>query len=133
MSSNCSQRTRNSQSEIEFFLVMKWERIELIHPTSGETLAQETDVFIFPAVHYVMPQAGLKKACIAIREELKTHVIALKKRGEATGKPQRILARTNYDLEMIEEVGYCSGIENYARHLEDRPAGSRPFCLLDYF
>jgi excinuclease ABC subunit B len=116
---------------IEFF-GDEVERIELIHPTSGETLAQETDVFIFPAVHYVMPQAGLKRACIAIREELKTHVIALKKEGKLL-EAQRILARTHYDLEMIEEVGYCSGIENYARHLEDRPAGSRPFCLLDYF
>ncbi|MBC8200803.1 MAG: excinuclease ABC subunit UvrB [Planctomycetes bacterium] len=116
---------------IEFF-GDEVERIELIHPTSGETLAQETDVFIFPAVHYVMPQAGLKRACAAIREELKMHVIQLKKEGKLL-EAQRILARTHYDLEMIEEVGYCSGIENYARHLEDRPAGSRPFCLLDYF
>jgi excinuclease ABC subunit B len=116
---------------IEFF-GDEVERIELIHPTSRETLAQETDIFIFPAVHYVMPQAGLKRACSAIREELKMHVIQLKKEGKLL-EAQRILARTHYDLEMIEEVGYCSGIENYARHLEERPAGSRPFCLLDYF
>lgn len=108
------------------------ERIELIHPTTGETLATETDAFIFPAVHYVMPQEGLKRACTAIREELKMHVIRLKNEGKLL-EAQRILARTNYDLEMIEEVGYCSGIENYARHLENRPEGSRPFCLLDYF
>ena len=108
------------------------ERIELIHPTSGETLATETDVFIFPAVHYVMPQEGLKRACETIREELKMHVIKLKNEGKIL-EAQRILARTRYDLEMIAEVGYCSGIENYARHLENRPAGSRPFCLLDYF
>jgi len=108
------------------------ERIELIHPTSGETLATETDVFIFPAVHYVMPQEGLKRACETIREELKMHVIQLKNEGKIL-EAQRILARTRYDLEMIAEVGYCSGIENYARHLENRPAGSRPFCLLDYF
>jgi excinuclease ABC subunit B len=108
------------------------ERIELIHPTTGETLATETDAFIFPAVHYVMPQEGLKRACSAIREELKMHVIRLKNEGKLL-EAQRILARTNYDLEMIEEVGYCSGIENYARHLENRPEGSRPFCLLDYF
>lgn len=108
------------------------ERIELIHPTSGETLATETDAFIFPAVHYVMPQEGLIRACAAIREELKMHVIGLKNEGKIL-EAQRILARTRYDLEMIEEVGYCSGIENYARHLENRPSGSRPFCLLDYF
>jgi excinuclease ABC subunit B len=108
------------------------ERIELIHPISGETLAKETDAFIFPAVHYVMPQEGLKRACADIREELKMHVITLKNEGKLL-EAQRILARTKYDLEMIEEVGYCGGIENYARHLENRPAGSRPFCLLDYF
>lgn len=108
------------------------ERIELIHPITGETLATETDAFIFPAVHYVMPEEGLKRACTAIREELKLHVIRLKNEGKLL-EAQRILARTNYDLEMIEEVGYCSGIENYARHLENRPEGSRPFCLLDYY
>lgn len=108
------------------------EHIELIHPTSGEILAEETTAFIFPAVHYVMPQEGLKRASDAIREELKMHVIRLKNEGKLL-EAQRILARTNYDLEMIGEVGYCSGIENYARHLENRPAGSRPFCLLDYF
>jgi len=108
------------------------ERIELIHPISGETLAQETDVFIFPAVHYVMPEEGLKRACSAIREELNMHVVRLKNEGKLL-EAQRILARTKYDLEMIEEIGYCGGIENYARHLEDRPAGSRPFCLLDYY
>ncbi len=108
------------------------ERIELIHPISGETLATETDVFIFPAVHYVMPQEGLRRAMDAIREELKLHVIRLKNEGKLL-EAQRILARTKYDLEMIGEVGYCSGIENYARHLENRPPGSRPFCLLDYF
>ncbi len=108
------------------------ERIELIHPTSGETLATETDAFIFPAVHYVMPQEGLRRASAAIRKELQGHVISLKNEGKLL-EAQRILARTNYDLEMIEEVGYCSGIENYARHLENRPQGSRPYCLLDYF
>ena len=108
------------------------ERIELIHPVSGETLAQESDVFIFPAVHYVMPQEGLKRATKAIRSELMEQFNALKDEGKLL-EAQRIMARTQYDLEMIEEVGYCSGIENYARHLEDRPKGSRPFCLLDYF
>jgi len=79
-----------------------------------------------------MPQEGLRRAMDAIREELKLHVIRLKNEGKLL-EAQRILARTKYDLEMIGEVGYCSGIENYARHLENRPPGSRPFCLLDYF
>ena len=108
------------------------ENIELIHPLTGETLATESDIFIFPAVHYVMPQEGLKRATTAIRTELMGRVKELKEEGKLL-EAQRTLARTQYDLEMINEVGYCSGIENYARHLENRPAGSRPFCLLDYF
>ena len=108
------------------------ERIELIHPVTGETLATETSTFIFPAVHYVMPEDGLKRATASIRDELSIRVEELKGEGKLL-EAQRILARTRYDLEMIEEIGYCSGIENYARHLEDRPEGSRPYCLLDYF
>ena len=116
---------------VEFF-GDKIERIELIHPTSGETLAEETDVFIFPAVHYVMPEEGLRQATISIREELKERVEEFKSEGKLL-EAQRITARTRYDIDMIREVGYCSGIENYARHLENRAKGSRPFCLLDYF
>lgn len=108
------------------------ERIELIHPVTGETLATETSTFIFPAVHYVMPEDGLKRATASIKDELSIRVEELKGEGKLL-EAQRILARTRYDLEMIEEIGYCSGIENYARHLEDRPEGSRPYCLLDYF
>ncbi len=108
------------------------ERIELIHPISGETLAEETDVFIFPAVHYVMPEDGLRQATKSIREELKERVEDFKSQGKLL-EAQRITARTRYDLDMIREIGYCGGIENYARHLENRPKGSRPFCLLDYF
>ncbi len=108
------------------------ERIELIHPISGETLAEETDVFIFPAVHYVMPEDGLREATKSIREELKERVEDFKSQGKLL-EAQRITARTRYDLDMIREIGYCGGIENYARHLENRPKGSRPFCLLDYF
>jgi excinuclease ABC subunit B len=108
------------------------ERIELIHPTSGETLAEETDVFIFPAVHYVMPEEGLLHATKSIRQELKERVKEFKSQGKLL-EAQRITARTRYDLDMIREIGYCGGIENYARHLENRPVGSRPSCLLDYF
>jgi excinuclease ABC subunit B len=79
-----------------------------------------------------MPEDGLKRATASIKDELSIRVEELKGEGKLL-EAQRILARTRYDLEMIEEIGYCSGIENYARHLEDRPEGSRPYCLLDYF
>lgn len=108
------------------------ERIELIHPISGETLATETSTFIFPAVHYVMPEDGLRRATTSIRSEMESRVEELKEQGKLL-EAQRIMSRTRYDLEMIQEIGYCGGIENYARHLEDRDVGSRPFCLLDYF
>lgn len=116
---------------IEFF-GDEVERIELIHPTSGETLATEMSTFIFPAVHYVMPEDGIDRAIRSIRAEMDSRVKELRAEGKLL-EAQRIMSRTRYDLEMIQEVGYCGGIENYARHLEDRDAGSRPFCLLDYF
>ncbi|MHC4909591.1 MAG: DEAD/DEAH box helicase family protein, partial [Planctomycetota bacterium] len=108
------------------------DRLELINPTSGEVLAEESQVFIFPAVHYVMPQERMQGALASIREELDTRVMDLRGKGMLL-EAQRLMARTRYDLEMLEEVGYCSGIENYARHLEGRPPGTRPSCLLDYF
>jgi excinuclease ABC subunit B len=108
------------------------ERIELIHPATGEVLAAETRVFIFPAVHYVLPEEQLQSALTTIREELDRQVMALRHEGKLL-EAQRLLARTRYDLEMIEEVGYCSGIENYSAPLEGRPPGSRPHSLLDYF
>jgi excinuclease ABC subunit B len=108
------------------------ERLELVHPTTGEVLAEEQKVFIFPAVHYVMPQDRLQTALASIRAELDEQVMHLRHEGRLL-EAQRLLARTRYDLEMMEEVGYCSGIENYARHLEGRAPGSRPSCLLDYF
>ena len=108
------------------------QRIELIHPVSGEALAQETRAFIFPAVHYVLPEDQLEAAVISIKEEAVRRCAQLKKEGKLL-ESQRLMARTRYDMEMIQEVGYCPGIENYARHLEGRPAGSRPSTLLDYF
>jgi excinuclease ABC subunit B len=108
------------------------ERLELIHPVSGETLAEETDAFIFPAVHYVLPEDRMSAACRGIREELAEQLAMFQESGKLL-EGQRLAARTRYDLEMLQEVGFCPGIENYARHLEDRPPGSRPFCLLDYF
>ena len=116
---------------IEFF-GDEIERIELIHPVSGETLARESRVFIFPAVHYVLPEDQLESAIASIKDEAVRRCAQLKKEGKLL-ESQRLMARTRYDMEMLLEVGYCPGIENYARHLEGRPQGSRPSTLLDYF
>ncbi|MHC4415362.1 MAG: excinuclease ABC subunit UvrB [Planctomycetota bacterium] len=108
------------------------DRLELTHPTTGEVLAEEERVFIFPAVHYVMPSDRLASSLAGIRAELDERVGHLRQDGKLL-EAQRLLARTKYDLEMIEEVGYCSGIENYSRHLDGREPGAKPYTLLDYF
>ena len=108
------------------------EGLQLFDPLTGELLAEESRVFIFPAVHYVMPEDHKAAAIAAIRTELADRVEDLKEEGKLL-EAQRLLGRTRYDLEMIEEVGYCSGVENYARHFDGRKPGARSFCLLDYF
>ncbi len=108
------------------------DRLEFIHPASGEVLATESQTFIFPAVHYVMPEDRMEESLQAIRTELDERVMQLRHEGKLL-EAQRLLARTKYDLEMMEEVGYCNGIENYSAHLDGRPMGARPYSLLDYF
>lgn len=108
------------------------ESLSFIHPTSGELLADEKSIFIYPAVHYVMPEQQLQTAVDSIRFELDEQVLRLREKGKLL-EAQRLLARTKYDLEMMQEVGYCSGVENYSRHLDGRPPGSKPYTLLDYF
>lgn len=108
------------------------ERICYINPVSGEILAEESQVFIYPAQHYVMPAERIQPAVDGIRAELEQRLGQLRSEGKLL-EAQRLQARTMYDLEMIEEVGYCSGIENYSRHLAGLPAGSRPYTLVDYF
>ncbi|HEX7010611.1 MAG TPA: excinuclease ABC subunit UvrB [Phycisphaeraceae bacterium] len=108
------------------------DALQIIHPLTGELLAEEQALFIYPAVHYVMPQNQLERAVRSIQEELDQQVMKLRSQGKLL-EAQRLLARTKYDLEMLQEVGYCSGIENYSRHLDGRPAGSKPYTLLDYF
>ena len=107
-------------------------RLELINPTSGELLAEERQFFLFPAVHYVMPEEHMQQAMADIREELNARVLQLRSEGKLL-EAQRLLARTKYDLEMMEEIGFCSGIENYSRYMDGRAPGERPFTLLDYF
>jgi len=108
------------------------DRIELIHPLTGEVLAEETQVFIFPAVHYVMPQDRLEASIASIRAELDARLEELNQQGNLLAA-HRLMARTRYDIEMIEETGYCSGVENYAVHMDGRTRGDRPYTLLDYF
>lgn len=108
------------------------DRVDLVNPTSGELLAEEKQFFLFPAVHYVMPEEQLAEAVAGIREEMDACVMKLRSEGKLL-EAQRLLARTKYDLEMIEEVGFCNGIENYSRYMDGRAPGERPFTLLDYF
>ncbi|HYP21978.1 MAG TPA: excinuclease ABC subunit UvrB, partial [Actinomycetota bacterium] len=106
--------------------------IDAINPLTGELLASHDQVFIYPAVHYVMPEDRVAGAVQSIREELDLQVMKLRGEGKLL-EAQRLIARTKYDLEMILEVGYCSGIENYSRHLDGRQPGEKPYTLIDYF
>lgn len=108
------------------------EKISYINTVSCETLAEETQVFVYPAKHYVMPAERIEQGVASIEEELEHRLIQLKHEGKLL-EAQRLEARTRYDMEMIQEVGYCSGIENYARHMAGLKPGDRPFTLMDYF
>jgi excinuclease ABC subunit B len=116
---------------IEFFGDMI-EQISYINPTSAEVLAVESQVFIYPAQHYVIPGERIASAVEGIKAELEERLNQLRSESKLL-EAQRLQARTMYDLEMIQEVGYCSGIENYSRHLAGLPAGARPYTLVDYF
>lgn len=106
--------------------------IDAINPLTGEVLASHEGIFIYPAVHYVMPEDRIASAVASIREELDKQVMHLRSQGKLL-EAQRLLARTKYDLEMIQETGFCSGIENYSRHLDGRKPGEKPYTLIDYF
>jgi excinuclease ABC subunit B len=116
---------------IEFF-GDEVERIALFNPLTGEILGGERQAFIYPAKHFVMPEDRIERGCLSIEEELTQRLREMRNAGKIL-EAQRLEARTKYDLEMLREVGYCSGIENYSRHLSGRRPGERPFCLLDYF
>jgi excinuclease ABC subunit B len=108
------------------------EKLSLIHPTSGEVLSVEEQTFIYPAKHYVMPEDRVESALASIEKELTERLLELRGAGKLL-EAQRLAARTRYDMEMIAEVGYCSGIENYSRHLDGSPPGAKPHTLMDYF
>ncbi len=108
------------------------ERISRMNPITGEVIEELTEVFVYPATHYVTSSEILEKAIIGIEEELDTHLRKLERKGKLL-EAQRLRMRTHYDIEMMREVGYCSGIENYSRYLDGREPGEAPFTLLDYF
>jgi excinuclease ABC subunit B len=116
---------------IEFF-GDQVDRIALVNPVTGEILGTEQRTYIYPAKHYVMPENRVEQACFSIEEELTARLAELRRQGKLL-EAQRLEARTKYDLEMLREVGYCAGIENYSRHLSGRKPGERPYCLLDYY
>ncbi len=108
------------------------EKIMTIHPVTGEAIREVSSEIIYPAKHFVTSAPTLEKAMEGIEKELEEQLDILRKRGKLL-EAQRLEQRTRFDMEMMREVGYCPGIENYSRHIAGRPPGSRPYCLLDYF
>lgn len=108
------------------------ERIVEVDPVTGEVLGERSRVEIYPAKHFVMPHDKLVLAVASIKNELKERIADFKSQDKLL-EAQRIEARTYYDIEMMQEVGYCTGIENYSRHLTQRQPGSAPWTLIDYF
>ena len=108
------------------------ERIVQVDPLTGEILGERDDMEIYPAKHFVTSEERLKTAIVSIETELQEELESLKAQDKLL-EAQRLESRTNYDLEMLQETGYCSGVENYSRHLSGRSAGSTPYTLMDYF
>ncbi len=108
------------------------ESISIVDPLTGKRIRSLEKLTLFPAKHFVTPEEVVRKAAREIKDELATRVVELRALGKQV-EAQRLEARTLYDIEMLEEVGYCSGIENYARYLSGRKPGERPLTLLDFF
>jgi excinuclease ABC subunit B len=108
------------------------DRLTMIDPLTGETLSDMPRTQVFPATHYVAGDERMRKAVIGIEAELQERLAWFEKEGKLL-EAQRLRMRTQYDLEMIQEVGYCNGIENYSMHIDGRSPGEPPFTLLDYF
>ena len=108
------------------------EKLSTFHPLTGEIIRDEEEIFIFPATHYAAGPETMKRAIGDIQDELQVQLNLFEKQGKLL-EAQRLRMRTTFDIEMMEQIGFCSGIENYSRHLDDRAAGSAPHCLLDYF
>ncbi|MGW3468693.1 excinuclease ABC subunit UvrB [Saccharopolyspora sp. NPDC000995] len=108
------------------------DRLHYLHPLTGETVREVRELRIFPATHYVAGPDRMEKAIRGIEAELEEQLGKLEKQNKLL-EAQRLRMRTQYDIEMMRQVGFCSGIENYSRHIDDRPAGSAPATLIDYF
>ncbi len=108
------------------------ERLMTLHPLTGEVLSEDDELYIFPATHYVAGPERMERAIAGIEAELEERLTELDQSGKLL-EAQRLRMRTTYDIEMLRQVGSCSGIENYSRHIDGREAGSPPNTLLDYF
>ena len=108
------------------------EKIMTLHPLTGEIIRDETEMYVFPATHYAAGPETMERAIKEIESELEKRVDEFERSGKLL-EAQRIKMRTTFDIEMMKQLGFCSGIENYSRHLDGRAEGSAPNCLLDYF
>ena len=108
------------------------ERIMTLHPVTGEIITEDKEMYIFPATHYVAGPERMSRAIGDIQVELEQRVAEFEKQGKLL-EAQRIKMRTTFDIEMMQQVGFCSGIENYSRFIDGRESGSPPNCLIDYF
>jgi len=108
------------------------ERMYTLHPLTGEVIREEDEMYVFPATHYVAGPERMERAIIGIELELVDRLAELEQQGKLL-EAQRLRMRTTYDVEMMRQVGSCSGIENYSRHIDGRARGSAPSCLIDYF
>ncbi len=108
------------------------ERIYTLHPLTGEVVREETEMYVFPASHYVAGPERMERAIDSIEAELGDQLNQFEREGKLL-EAQRLRMRTTYDIEMMRQVGSCSGIENYSRHIDGRGQGSAPNCLIDYF
>src|ERR1700722_15035276 len=108
------------------------ERLSTLHPLTGEVITEDQELYVFPATHYVAGEERMERAIAGIEVELGERLAELEQAGKLL-EAQRLRMRTTYDIEMMRQVGSCSGIENYSRHIDGRAAGSAPNTLLDYF
>jgi len=108
------------------------ERLMTLHPLTGEVITEDEQLYVFPATHYVAGPERMERAIAGIELELADRLAELDRQGKLL-ESQRLRMRTTYDLEMMRQVGFCSGIENYSRHIDGRAPGSAPHCLIDYF
>ena len=108
------------------------DRITVVDPLTGETISEHSEILVFPATHYVAGDERMRRAVAGIESELQVRLKTFETEGKLL-EAQRLRMRTQYDLEMIAEMGYCNGIENYSMHIDGRTPGEPPFTLLDYF